>query len=214
MPIMSGLIRYWAADCSAIGAMIATPAALRAPTPHNRVVSANMIQGINPTLPLTSRRPQSMSRSMVPFFWAMANRRVIPARRMNKLAGKPSKISSALRPPRRVPTRKAATKPMTPRLIGQTVATTNITTSTIIEKSSGLTGYLLSHLRQYRVEQLPDVTGPVGDERASSHEGGHLILDAPFSGSNDRSRVAHPGPPGRGPSPQRGNQGFGKGSSL
>src|SRR5918997_3094381 len=71
----------------------------------------------------------------------MTNRRVTPVRRTNNSIGKPLKVPSALRPPRRVPTRKAATKPITPRLIGQIVATTNMTTSTIIEMISGLIEY-------------------------------------------------------------------------
>src|SRR5919107_2485514 len=70
-----------------------------------------------------------------------------PASRTNRLAGKPSKMLSALRPPTVVPIRKAATKPMIPRLIGKTVPTMNMTTSTIIEIISGPIKYLRHGVR-------------------------------------------------------------------
>lgn len=51
----------------------------------------------------------------------------------------PPKISSTVRPPPMVPSKNAATMPMTPRLIGLMAAATNINRSKSMEKSSMLT---------------------------------------------------------------------------
>ena len=87
MPMSRGLILYWAADRSATGATMATPAELNAPTPVTTVVRVNMIQGTSPTLPLTSLTPQFMSRSTVPLFCAMAKRKVTPAEQDEQVSG-------------------------------------------------------------------------------------------------------------------------------
>ena len=73
-PISSGLIWYWTAKPSAIGAMMATAPGLTAPTAVSTAASANMIQGIAPIRPRTARTASSTSQSTVPLFCATANR--------------------------------------------------------------------------------------------------------------------------------------------
>ena len=70
----SGLILYWAAKPSAIGAMIATAPGLTAPTEVSTAAIANMIHGIAAIRPRTARTASWTSQSIVPLFWASANR--------------------------------------------------------------------------------------------------------------------------------------------
>src|SRR5215210_1469603 len=68
----------------------------------------------------------------------------------------------------------------------------------------------LSHLRQHRLEQLSDLAGPVGDERACSFQSGHLVFDRSFPGGDDRPRVPHLRPLRRGPSSHGSDQRLGE----
>lgn len=73
-PIISGLIPYCRANCSATGARIATAAGLTAPTAVRQAATVNMIQGIAAMRPRTMRTAEWTRKSMVPFFCAIAKR--------------------------------------------------------------------------------------------------------------------------------------------
>ena len=73
-PIISGLMAYFTAKPSAMGAMIATAPGLTAPTEVSAAAMRNMIHGIAATCPRTARTARRTSQSMVPLFWAMAKR--------------------------------------------------------------------------------------------------------------------------------------------
>ena len=62
------------AKLRAMGAMIATAAGDSAPTAVMTAVMANITQGIRATRLPTSLTAPRTNRSMVPLFWAMANR--------------------------------------------------------------------------------------------------------------------------------------------
>lgn len=132
IPIIRGLMLYLAAKPSAIGAMIATAAGLTAPTEVSSAVMANITHGMAAMRPPTPRTASRTSQSMVPLFWAWANRKVIPTRVRNSSAGKPAMMALACMPATTEPTRKAPTKAMTPMLMGSAVARTNIKASTQI----------------------------------------------------------------------------------
>ncbi len=57
-----------------IGARIATAAGVNVPNAVSRAATRNSTQGINSTLPRTSRTPAATSRSMVPLRRATENR--------------------------------------------------------------------------------------------------------------------------------------------
>ena len=73
-PIINGLMLYLAAKPSAMGAMIATAAGLTAPTDVSKAAMKNMIQGMAAIRPRTARTARRTNQSMVPLFWASANR--------------------------------------------------------------------------------------------------------------------------------------------
>ena len=129
-PIISGLMLCLTAKPRAIGAMIATAAGLTAPMAVSIAVMANITQGMAAILPPTARTARRTSQSMVPLFWACANRKVIPTRVRKSSAGKPARMPLAVMPAARVPTRKAPTNARTPMLMGRTVAMMNIRAST------------------------------------------------------------------------------------
>ena len=136
MPMSNGLIRYRFAKPSAIGAMIATAAGPSAPKAVSRPVIPNITHGMKATRPRTSRTAPRTIRSTVPLFWAIANRYVTPTKVRNRSLGKPAMMSSAFIPTARVPTKKAATNPSVPMLMGSSVAATNIATRARIGISS------------------------------------------------------------------------------
>ena len=57
-PIISGLMAYLVANCSATGARIATAAGLTAPTAVSVAATANITHGIAATCPRTARTAQ------------------------------------------------------------------------------------------------------------------------------------------------------------
>ena len=73
-PIISGLILYCNAKPNAMGAMIATAPGLTAPTAVSVAARKNMIHGMAATRPRTARTANETIQSMVPLFWAIANR--------------------------------------------------------------------------------------------------------------------------------------------
>ena len=127
-PISSGLMLYFRANPRAIGAMIATAPGLTAPTDVRTAEIPNMIHGMAAIRPRTALTAILTSQSIVPLFWAMAKRKVIPTRVRNSPPGKPAMIALVVCPATRVPTRNAPTKARTPMLTGRIVATTNIRT--------------------------------------------------------------------------------------
>ena len=73
-PISSGLMPYFRAKPSAIGAMIATAPGLTAPTDVRTAEIPNMIHGMAAMRPRTARTARRTSQSIVPLFCARANR--------------------------------------------------------------------------------------------------------------------------------------------
>ncbi len=73
-PISSGLMPYFTAKPSAIGAMMATAPGLTAPTDVRAAAIRNMIHGIAATCPRTALTASRTSQSMVPLVCAMAKR--------------------------------------------------------------------------------------------------------------------------------------------
>lgn len=73
-PIINGLMRYCLAKRNATGPMMATAAGPSAPNAVSNPVMTNITQGIATMRPRTARTAQCTSRSIVPFFCAMANR--------------------------------------------------------------------------------------------------------------------------------------------
>lgn len=73
-PIISGLMWYCLAKRSATGPMIATAAGPSAPKAVSTAVITNITHGMATIWPRTAFTAQCTSRSMVPFFCAMANR--------------------------------------------------------------------------------------------------------------------------------------------
>ena len=119
---------YFNANPSATGAMMATAPGLTAPTDVKTAEIPNMIHGIAAIRPRTALTASRTSQSIVPLFWAMAKRKVMPTRVRNRPPGKPAMMALVVWPATRVPTRNAPTKASTPMLIGRIVATTNIAT--------------------------------------------------------------------------------------
>ena len=136
MPISRALILYRLAKVSAMGAMIATAAGPSAPRAVSTAVMPNITHGMNATRPRTSCRAPRTIRSTVPLFCAIAKRYVTPTKVRNRSLGNPAMMSSVLIPTARVPTRKAATKPRVPMLMGSSVAQMNIAIRARIGMSS------------------------------------------------------------------------------
>ena len=100
-PISTGLMPYWIAKPSAIGATIATAPGTTAPDAVRTAVTRKKTQGIAIVRPLTAFTAAWISQSTVPLFEAMPNSSVTPTRITNRSPGKPAKMSSSGTPERR-----------------------------------------------------------------------------------------------------------------
>ena len=134
-PISTGLMPYWTAKPSAIGATIATAPGTTAPDAVRTAVTRKNTQGIATVRPLTAFTAAWISQSTVPLFEAMPNNSVTPTRMTKRSPGKPAKMSSS-DTPSAVPRPNAATTPSTPMLIPIVVEIRNTATSTRIEINS------------------------------------------------------------------------------
>ena len=174
-PMRTGLMPYWMANPSAIGATIATAPGTTAPEAVRIAVTRKKTQGMATVRPLTALTAAWISQSTVPLFEAMPNSSVTPTRITNRSPGKPAKMSSS-DTPSAVPRPNAATTPSTPMLIPIVVATRNTTTRTMIEINSLDMKLLpLSLCGLCRLHQLDRVPGalpdPVADLLAARHPG-------------------------------------------
>ena len=159
-PISTGLIPYWMAKPSAIGATIATAPGTTAPEAVRTAVIRKKTQGIAIVRPLTALTEAWISQSTVPLFEAMPNSSVTPTRITNRSPGNPAKMSSS-DTPSAVPRPNAATTPSTPMLIPIVVAMRNTPTSTRIEINSlDMRTPPLSLRGLRRPDQLHRVPGP------------------------------------------------------
>ena len=134
-PISTGLMPYWIAKPSAIGATIATAPGTTAPDAVRTAVMRKKTQGMATVRPLTALTAAWISQSTVPLFEAMPNSSVTPTRMTKRSPGKPAKMSSS-DTPSAVPRPNAATTPSTPMLIPIVVEIRNTATSTRIEINS------------------------------------------------------------------------------
>ena len=134
-PISTGLMPYWTAKPSAIGATIATAPGTTAPDAVSTAVTRKKTQGIAIVRPLTALTAAWISQSTVPLLDAIPNSSVTPTRMMKRSPGKPAKMSSS-DTPNAVPRPNAATTPRIPMLIPIVVAIRNTATSTRIEINS------------------------------------------------------------------------------
>ena len=134
-PISTGLMPYWTAKPSAIGATIATAPGTTAPDAVRTAVMKKKTHGMATVRPLTALTAAWISQSTVPLFEAMPNRSVTPTRITKRSPGKPAKMSSS-DTPSAVPRPNAATTPSTPMLIPSVVETRKTAISTMIEISS------------------------------------------------------------------------------